>query len=121
MPATAIYHVCPWPAWRAARAAGVYRGGALDRRDGFIHFSTAEQVIATVETYLAGQPDLALLEVDPAALAGDLRWEASRGGAVFPHLYAALPVAAVRRVHDLPRGPDGRHLFPTGVTAAGAR
>ena len=112
-----IYHVCPWPAWRAAEAEGVYRGGALDRRDGFIHFSAPEQVVATVETHLAGQGDLALLEVDPAELGDALRWEASRGGAAFPHLYADLPVAKVARVHDLPLDAEGRHRFPPELTA----
>jgi len=118
MPTSRIYHVCPWPAWRAAEAEGVYRGGALDKRDGFIHFSAADQLVATVETYLAGQPNLALLEVDPAALGAELRWETSRSGAAFPHLYADLPTRAVADVHDLPLSPDGRHVFPPALSGA---
>lgn len=109
---TRIYHVCPWDAWHAAQAEGLYRGGGLDRRDGFIHFSTADQVAGTLRAHLAGRTGLALLEVAAADLGPALRWEAARGGAVFPHLYDALPVSLVRAVHDLPLGTDGAHRLP---------
>lgn len=112
MTAQRIYHICARTAWAAARQAGVYQGSELDRRDGFIHFSTAEQAVETVRVHLAGQTGLVLLEVDPARLGPALRWKASRGGAAFPHLYAPLPLDAVVAVHDLPVGPDGRHVFP---------
>lgn len=107
-----IYHICQRTAWEAARREGAYRGSDLDLRDGFIHFSTAAQAVETAKVHLAGQDGLVLLEVDPAPLGDALRWEVSRGGQAFPHLYAALPVEAVIAVHDLPLGPDGRHIFP---------
>ncbi|MEX2629804.1 MAG: DUF952 domain-containing protein [Tistlia sp.] len=108
----AIYHVTTWEAWRAAEAAGRYEGSADDRRDGFIHFSARPQLAESVAKHRAGQSGLVLLTVDPGALGAALTWEPSRGGALFPHLYGPLPVAAVRRAEDLPLGPDGRHLFP---------
>ena len=108
----AIYHVTTWEAWRAAQAAGRYEGSADDRRDGFIHFSARAQLVESVARHRAGQSGLVLLSVDPDALGDALKWEASRGGALFPHLYGALPVEAVRRADDLPLGADGRHVFP---------
>ena len=107
-----IYKICPAQEWLAAETAGVFRGSAVDRRDGFIHFSTAEQVAETARRHFAGQPDLVLVSVDPAALGTALKWEPSRGGALFPHLYGELDVAAVRRVDPLPLDDAGRHVFP---------
>lgn len=108
----AIYHVTTWEAWRSAERAGRYEGSADDRRDGFIHFSSRSQLAESVARHRAGQSGLVLLTVDPAALGAALRWEPSRGGALFPHLYDALPTVAVQRADDLPLGPDGRHVFP---------
>ncbi len=82
-----------------------------DRADGFIHFSTAEQAPVTAAKWFAGREDLILAAVDAEALGEDLRWEPSRGGALFPHLYAALPMSAVVWSRPLPLGPDGRHVF----------
>ncbi len=107
-----IYHMCKRAEWDAALARGRYEGSSQDRADGFIHFSAAAQVVASAAKHRAGQEGLVLLAVEAAALGGALRWEPSRGGALFPHLYDALPVAAVRRVEDLPLGPDGAHIFP---------
>jgi uncharacterized protein (DUF952 family) len=107
-----IFHVCPWSAWRAARAEGVYRGGPLDLKDGFIHFSTPETLAGTLATHLAGRQGLCLLEVETAALGDALVWEKSRGGIAFPHLYAALDPARVRAVHDLPLDAHGAHVLP---------
>jgi uncharacterized protein (DUF952 family) len=107
-----IYHMCKRAEWDAALARGRYEGSSQDRADGFIHFSAAAQVAASAAKHRAGQEDLVLLTVEAAALGDALRWEASRGGALFPHLYGALPVAAVRRAEDLPLGPDGAHIFP---------
>jgi uncharacterized protein (DUF952 family) len=115
-----IFHVCPWSAWRAARAEGVYRGGPLDLKDGFIHFSTPATLAGTLATHLAGQEGLCLLEVDTAALGDRLVWEESRGGVAFPHLYAALDPAAVRAVHDLPLDAGGAHVLPAHARADGA-
>lgn len=95
MERTLIYKICSQAEWDAARSAGSYTGSADDARDGFIHFSTAEQVAATVAKYFAGRGDLVLIEVDAAQLGSALRFEPSRGGALFPHLYGALPLHAV--------------------------
>lgn len=108
----AIFHICRREEWAAAVARGSYAGSSQDRADGFIHFSSAPQVAASAAKHRAGQEGLVLLTVDPALLGQALKWEPSRGGALFPHLYGALPVAAVRRIDDLPLGADGRHIFP---------
>jgi uncharacterized protein (DUF952 family) len=107
-----IYHICRREEWAAAEAAGSYAGSSQDRADGFIHFSAADQVAASAAKHRAGQTGLVLLTVEAAALGAALKWEPSRGGALFPHLYGELPLAAVRRADDLPLGPDGRHRFP---------
>lgn len=112
MTAQLIYHMCKRAEWDAALARGRYAGSSQDRADGFIHFSTAAQVAVSAAKHRAGQEGLVLLAVAAAMLGDALRWEASRGGALFPHLYGGLPVAAVRRVHDLPLGHDGVHVFP---------
>jgi uncharacterized protein (DUF952 family) len=108
-----IFHICREDEWRAAEAAGVYRGSSQDRADGFIHFSGADQAVGSAAKHRAGQSGLVLLTVDADALGGALKWEASRGGALFPHLYGELSVAAVLRADPLPLGDDGRHVFPT--------
>jgi uncharacterized protein (DUF952 family) len=107
-----IYKIAPAALWRAAEKDGVFRGSAHDRRDGFIHFSTAEQAAETAAKHFAGQDDLLLIAVDAAALGDALKWEPSRGGALFPHLYGELALTAVRRITALPLGRDGRHRFP---------
>lgn len=109
-----IYKIMAKAEWEAARGAGVYEGSAHDRRDGFIHFSTAAQAAETAAKHFAGQADLVLLAIDPDPLGEPLKWEPSRGGALFPHLYAPLPVAAVIAIDELPIGIDGRHRFPPG-------
>ena len=81
--------------WRAALAEGRYDGSAVDLADGYIHLSAADQLEATAAKHYAGQTDLMLVEVDLSALGDALIWEPSRGGALFPHLYAPLPVSAV--------------------------
>ena len=112
MSGTTIYHVCKRAEWDAALKLGRYEGSSQDRADGFIHFSSAAQLAASVAKHRAGQDGLVLLAVDADALGPALRWETSRGGALFPHLYGALPLEAVRRVDDLPLGADGAHVFP---------
>jgi uncharacterized protein (DUF952 family) len=106
-----IYHLCRADDWAAAEA-GFYRGPDADRADGFLHFSTDCQIEESAARHRAGAPDLVLLEVSVSALGDVLRWEPSRGGALFPHLYGPVPLAAVRSVRPLPLGPDGRHRFP---------
>lgn len=107
-----IYKICPAAPWRDAERDGAFRGAGVDQRDGFIHFSTAAQVAETAAKHFAGAAALVLVAVDPGLLDGRLKWEPSRGGDLFPHLYAALPLSAVKWVAPLPLGPDGRHVFP---------
>lgn len=107
-----IYKICPAPLWEEARRSGSFRGSDDDRRDGFIHFSTARQVAATASRHFAGQSNLLLVSVDPDCLGDRLKWEPSRGGAHFPHLYGDFDLAAVLHVWPLPLGPDGLHRFP---------
>jgi uncharacterized protein (DUF952 family) len=109
---TLIYKICPRALWQETERDGIFRGAPVDRTDGFIHFSTAEQVAETAAKHFAGAPDLVLVAVDAAALGPALKWELSRGGALFPHLYGELPHNAVRWVKPLPLGPDQRHQFP---------
>jgi uncharacterized protein (DUF952 family) len=107
-----VYKLADRVAWQAADAAGSFAGSAVDVRDGFIHFSTAAQVRETAARHFAGQADLLLIAVDADALGDALRWEPSRGGDLFPHLYGPLPLRAVRSVAPLPVDAAGRHLFP---------
>jgi uncharacterized protein (DUF952 family) len=113
--ATPIFHMCRRDEWQAATASGMYAGSSQDRADGFIHFSSAAQIVASAAKHRAGQDDLVLIEVAAESLGDSLKWEASRGGALFPHLYGGLPVAKVARHAPLPLGPDGHHVFPWGL------
>ena len=106
-----IYKICPRPLWERAGRDGVFAGAPVDLRDGYIHFSTAAQVRETAAKHFRGEADLVLVAVDEEALQG-LRYEPSRGGALFPHLYGTLALAAVAWVKPLPLGPDGSHVFP---------
>jgi uncharacterized protein (DUF952 family) len=110
-----VYKICPRALWQEAERTGVFRGSPLDRRDGFIHFSTAGQAKETAAKHFAGESDLMLVAVDAAALGDRLKWEPSRGGALFPHLYGDLALEAVQNVVDLPLGADGRHVFPESL------
>jgi uncharacterized protein (DUF952 family) len=107
-----IYHMCPAEIWAAAVAAGRYDGTADDRRDGFIHFSTGEQLRESAGRHRAGQAGLVLVAVETGRLGERLRWEPSRGGALFPHLYGPLFPDEACEVVPLLLGPDGEHVFP---------
>ncbi|QCI65477.1 DUF952 domain-containing protein [Phreatobacter stygius] len=107
-----IYKIAQRAAWDEARAAGRFAGAPVDLADGYIHFSTAGQVAETAAKHFAGQDDLVLAAIDAGALGPALKWEASRGGALFPHLYAELAMTAVRWTKPLLLGPDGQHQFP---------
>jgi uncharacterized protein (DUF952 family) len=107
-----IYKITSASAWREAERQGVYRGSADDRRDGYIHFSTASQLAATARKHFAGQTGLFLVAVDAAALGDALRWEPSRNDELFPHFYGELDPAAVSAVLDLPTRSDGSHDIP---------
>lgn len=107
-----IYKIVPDALWRDAVVKGSFGGSPVDVTDGFIHFSTALQVRATAAKHFAGVTDLAIVAVSTVDLGSELRWEPSRGGDLFPHLYAELPMTAVRWVQPLPLDAAGRHVFP---------
>ncbi len=93
-----VYRVLRCAEWEEMLASDQFSGNAVDERDGFIHLSTREQVPGTIAAYFANvASDLIILEIDAASLRGELRWETSRGGALFPHLYGVVPVGAVMR------------------------
>jgi uncharacterized protein (DUF952 family) len=106
-----LYKIASTAEWAAALAAGRFDGAPVDHADGFIHLSAAHQVRETAAKHFAGRADLLLVAVGPAPLGEALRWEVSRGGDLFPHLYASLDPAAALWVKPLPLGPDGRHDF----------
>jgi uncharacterized protein (DUF952 family) len=107
-----IYKICDRELWQEAVRAGLFRGAPVDAADGFIHFSTAGQAAETASRHFAGQTDLVLMAIDAVRLGPALKWEPSRGGALFPHLYGPLPLDAVVWTKPLPLGSDGRHVFP---------
>lgn len=107
-----IYKICPRDLWRQAERDGVFRGAPVDRADGYIHFSSADQVAETAAKHFAGATDLILVAVEADVLGSALRWEPSRGGALFPHLYGELSLDHVQWAKPLPLGLDGHHRFP---------
>jgi uncharacterized protein (DUF952 family) len=107
-----IYKICPEPLWREAEEDGVFRGARIDHHDGFIHFSTADQVAETLAKHFAGERNLVLVAVDAQHLGPALRYEQARDGALFPHLYIALDLGAVLWVKPIEVGPDGVHILP---------
>jgi uncharacterized protein (DUF952 family) len=104
---TIIYKIVSRILWQEAEAQGVFAGAPVDHADGFMHFSTAAQARETAAKHFAGQDDLLIVAVDAEKLGAALRYEASRGGALFPHLYAPLSLDAVISVTALPLGADG--------------
>lgn len=105
-----IYKIVPESLWREAVEQGMFTGSPIDQQDGFIHFSTAAQVRETAAKHFSAVPDLLLVAVSSPDL--DLRWEPSRGGDLFPHLFRPLPLTAVLWVKPLPLDADGAHVFP---------
>jgi uncharacterized protein (DUF952 family) len=111
-----IYKICDGKEWESALLKGLFEGSVIDRKDGFIHFSAAHQLRETARRHFAHHPDLVLVAVESDALGHDLRWEKSRGGDLFPHLYGALDVSKAHRVVPLPwRGTA--HDFPPDIPA----
>lgn len=107
-----IYKICPETMWLEAERTGTFTGAPIDLADGFIHFSTAAQVVETAARHFAGQTDLVLVAIEAEKLGSALKFEVSRGGALFPHLYAPLQVTAAKWVRPLPLKADGAHDFP---------
>lgn len=107
-----IYKICPADLWQAAVKAGVFAGSPVDLADGFIHFSSTSQVKETAVKYFAGARDLVLVAFNDADLGAAVRYEPSRGGDLFPHLYGPLDPRAALWAKPLPVGADGVHVFP---------
>ncbi len=107
-----IYKICEREDWLVAEADGQFHGSPVDLRDRFIHFSTAAQLAETAAKHFAGQSALMLIAVDADACSAALKWERSRGGDLFPHLYAALPLNAVRWARPLPDEVKGVRPLP---------
>lgn len=108
-----IFKICTAEEWRAAEAAGAYEGSALDKSDGFIHLSGPATVKQTAALYFADQPNLVLVAVDPEKVTQELKWEESRGGQMFPHIYGPLNLDAACWVKPLPWNAEaGAHDFP---------
>lgn len=107
-----IYKICPRAVWDAAQPSGAFAGAGIDLADGYIHFSTAEQTAETARLHFAGQADLVLVAIDTEGLGDALKWEPSRGGDLFPHLYGPLPLSAVRDVTPLLLDADGIPQVP---------
>jgi len=107
-----IYHLARDAGWRDAERSGTYAGTAEDRADGFLHFSTAEQLPGTLEKWYAAEKDLLLVAVDADVLGDALKWEKSRDGALFPHFYASLPLSAVKWAGAIGRDDNGGFVLP---------
>lgn len=110
-----IYKILRADEWAALRTQGETAGAPIDVVDGYVHFSTAAQAEETAAKHFAGVPDLMLLGLEADSLGDDLKWEPSRGGALFPHLYGPLRLADVVWAQPLPLDGD-RHAFPPGLS-----
>ena len=111
-----IYKILRASEWEAFEAAGVTAGAPIDLEDGYIHFSTAAQAPETAARHFAGIEGLMLVAVAVDRLGTDLKWEPSRGGALFPHLYRDLDATDVAWTRPLPLGPHGAHVFPAEMS-----
>jgi len=109
-----VFKIFRRPEWDQLRNQGETLGAPVDLTDGYIHLSTAAQVTETAARHFAGESDLVLVALDTDALGADLRWEPSRGGQLFPHLYRPLRSGDVVWDKSLPLGATG-HIFPEGV------
>ncbi len=112
-----VYKIAGFKEWDEALENGTFDGAPIDLADGFIHFSCADQLRETAARHFAGRDDLMLIKVATEPMARHYKMEPSRGGALFPHLYAKLPVAHAVEWQELPLGPDGMHVFPGDIPA----
>jgi uncharacterized protein (DUF952 family) len=110
-----IYKIAPQALWEEAVAMGVFTGAPIDIADGYIHFSTAAQARETAAKHFSGQNDLVLVCLDDGSFGDALKYEVSRGGALFPHLYGTFHPANALWVKPLPIGADGSHTFPADM------
>jgi uncharacterized protein (DUF952 family) len=110
-----IFKIVSRAIWEKAQSDGVFRGASIDLADGYIHMSDAAQAPETARLYFAGQTDLLLVAYDSDRFGSELKWEASRGGALFPHIFDTLDPAQALWVKDLP-WRDGAHVFPAGLS-----
>ena len=110
-----IYKILSQHEWDHAQQSGVFKGSGIDIQDGFIHFSASSQLAETAAKHFGGQKNLVLLAVDEETLGSDLKWEVSRGGDLFPHLYANLELSTIHGSYPLPLDQNGRHVFPDVV------
>lgn len=110
-----IYKIFRAQEWETLKSNGTTTGAPIDVQDGYIHFSTGKQVAETCAKYFAGENGLVLLILESDGLGSDLKWEPSRGGDLFPHLYRPLRLPDIFIQKDLPLGMDGKHIFPEGV------
>ncbi|WP_269583358.1 DUF952 domain-containing protein [Roseibium sp. Sym1] len=109
---TLIFKIAPKSLWQEAVERGVFEGAPVDLADGYIHFSTGDQARETAAKHFAGQSDLLLVAFEADRLGDALKWEPSRGGALFPHLYGTFEPGAALWVRELPLSADGVHVFP---------
>ena len=109
-----IFHIISRHDCEAAAGGTLYRGDTLET-EGFIHCSTAEQVVDTANFLFRGREDLLLLAIDEARLSAEVRYEDAGDGRLFPHIYGPMEVSAVVRVVEFPPGPDGRFTLPEGI------
>ena len=114
-----IYKVCDASLWNEATKIGQFAGAEIDLADGFIHFSAGHQLLETVAKHFAGRENLVLISVPTEPLGEALKWEKSRGGDLFPHLYGQLPTDLATRVDPLSLGDDGKHVFPADLPLNG--
>jgi uncharacterized protein (DUF952 family) len=110
-----VYKIARKTEWEEAERSGIFAGSPDDNRDGFIHLSSAAQVRATCAVHFASERDLLLVAVDAERLGPALKWELSRRGQSFPHLYGALRVADVQSVIAIRTEPGGRAVFPSEI------
>ena len=113
-----IYKICQRSLWQEAQNAGQFDGAPIDLEDGYIHFSTSKQVVETARKHFKGQDDLLLLSISVQALENcphEVKWEPSRGGDLFPHLYGPMPLDAVVKSEELAMDAEGYHLFPASL------
>jgi uncharacterized protein (DUF952 family) len=110
-----IYHMCRADEWENAQKSGIYAGSSQDQTDGFIHFSTANQLRVSAGKHRARQDGLVLLSVAINQLGDLLKWEKSRDGDLFPHLYGDLLLSAVVHSEPLPLDNKGLHVFPKSI------